>query len=161
MVVSVVIVGFEVKRILVDSGSTVEVLTWEAYQKMRLKEKTLKRASPLYDFTNHPIEVKGCITFPVTLRDDRVVKILSTLASEEEDNLMQCLRANTDAFAWSVVDMPGVDHRVIVHRFNVLPEAKPVKQKRRRFAPQVLKVMRQEVGKLLSTRFIREVEYPD
>lgn len=38
MVVSVGIVGFEVKRILVDSRSMVKVLTWEAYQKMGLKE---------------------------------------------------------------------------------------------------------------------------
>lgn len=31
MVVSVTIIGFEVKRILVDSESVVEVLTWDAY----------------------------------------------------------------------------------------------------------------------------------
>ncbi|KAK5846637.1 hypothetical protein PVK06_002933 [Gossypium arboreum] len=42
----------------------------EAFQKMGLKEKALKKASPLYSFTNHPAEVKGSITLPVTLRDD-------------------------------------------------------------------------------------------
>ncbi|KAK5836784.1 hypothetical protein PVK06_012585 [Gossypium arboreum] len=53
MVVSMVIVGFEVKRILVDNGSAVEVLSWEVFQKMALKEHALSRASPLYDFMNH------------------------------------------------------------------------------------------------------------
>lgn len=55
MVVSVIIVRFEVKRIFVDSGSTVEVLTWETYQKMGSKERALRRASPLYGFANHLI----------------------------------------------------------------------------------------------------------
>ncbi|KAH1057080.1 hypothetical protein J1N35_035145 [Gossypium stocksii] len=36
---------------------------------MGLKEQVLTKASPLYGFTNHPIEVKGSITLPVTLGD--------------------------------------------------------------------------------------------
>lgn len=58
MVVSTTIVGFEVKRIFVNSGSVVEVLTWEAYQKMWLEEQALKKENPLYDFANHLVEVK-------------------------------------------------------------------------------------------------------
>lgn len=38
MVVFATITCFEVKRILVNSVSVVEVLTWEAYQRTRLKE---------------------------------------------------------------------------------------------------------------------------
>ncbi|KAK5802088.1 hypothetical protein PVK06_029670 [Gossypium arboreum] len=55
--------GFEVKRILVDSGSVVDVLSWGAYQKMGLKEQALSKASTfwkqssqgegLYHFANH------------------------------------------------------------------------------------------------------------
>lgn len=61
------IVGLEVKRIILDSGSSVEVLTWEAYQKIGLKEQALKRASLFYGFANRSVKVKGCITLPVTL----------------------------------------------------------------------------------------------
>ncbi|KAH1097159.1 hypothetical protein J1N35_014080 [Gossypium stocksii] len=43
IVVSRNIVGFEVKIILVNSGSVMEVLTLDAYQKMGLKEHALKR----------------------------------------------------------------------------------------------------------------------
>ncbi|KAH1092225.1 hypothetical protein J1N35_019482 [Gossypium stocksii] len=57
MVVTVTIAGFGVRRILVDSGSTVE-------------EQALSKASPPYGFANHPIEVKGSITLPFTLEDD-------------------------------------------------------------------------------------------
>ncbi|KAH1082170.1 hypothetical protein J1N35_021931 [Gossypium stocksii] len=64
MVMLAAITGFEVKRILVDSGSAVEVLTWEVYQKLGLKEQVLKKASLLYNFAN-----QGCITLLVTLGD--------------------------------------------------------------------------------------------
>ncbi|KAH1072011.1 hypothetical protein J1N35_024339 [Gossypium stocksii] len=54
MVVTTTIAEFKVKMILVDSGSVVEVLTWDMYQKMGLKEQALKKVSSLYDFANHP-----------------------------------------------------------------------------------------------------------
>ncbi|KAA3473233.1 Retrovirus-related Pol polyprotein from transposon 17.6 [Gossypium australe] len=57
--------------------------------------------------------------------------------------------------------MPGVDPQVIVQKLNVLSEAKMVKQKKRKFAPQVVEAIRQEEAKLLSAGFIREVNYPD
>ncbi|KAA3471108.1 Transposon Ty3-G Gag-Pol polyprotein [Gossypium australe] len=59
------------------------------------------------------------------------------------------------------MDMPGVDLRVIMYRLNVLSKSKPVKQKKRKFAPHIIEAVRQEVTKFLVTRFIREVEYPD
>ncbi|KAK5812857.1 hypothetical protein PVK06_028300 [Gossypium arboreum] len=61
MVVSTTIAGFKVTRILVDSGSVVDVLIWDVYQKIRSKEQALRMANPLYSFANHPVEVKGCI----------------------------------------------------------------------------------------------------
>lgn len=64
------VMGFKVKRILVDNGSMVEVLSWDAYQKMGLKEQALSKASLLYGFMNHPVEVRGSITLLVTLGDD-------------------------------------------------------------------------------------------
>ncbi|KAH1129317.1 hypothetical protein J1N35_000695 [Gossypium stocksii] len=69
MVVSAIVVDLKVKKILVDSGSIVEVLSWEAYRKMGLKEHPLSKASKLYGFMNNPIEVKGSITLPITLGD--------------------------------------------------------------------------------------------
>ncbi|KAH1039611.1 hypothetical protein J1N35_041354 [Gossypium stocksii] len=53
--------SFDVKRILVESGSTVEVLSWDVYRKIGLKEQALSKASQLYSFETHPIEVTGSI----------------------------------------------------------------------------------------------------
>ena len=57
--------------------------------------------------------------------------------------------------------MGGVDPTVITHRLNVNPSFKPVKQKRRSFAPERQKAINEEVGKLLQAKAIREVEYPE
>ena len=57
--------------------------------------------------------------------------------------------------------MGGIDHIVITHGLNVSPSFKPIKQKRRSFAPERQKAINEEVGKLLQARAIREVEYPE
>ena len=57
--------------------------------------------------------------------------------------------------------MGGVDSTVITHRLNVSPSFKPVKQKRRSFAPKRQKAINEDVGKLLQAKAIREVEYPE
>ena len=57
--------------------------------------------------------------------------------------------------------MGGIDPAVITHKLNTNPSFKPVKQKRRSFAPERQKAINEEVGKLLQAGAIREVEYPE
>ena len=57
--------------------------------------------------------------------------------------------------------MGRIDPTVITHRVNVNPSFKPIKQKRRSFAPERQKAINEEVGKLLQANAIREVEYPE
>ena len=57
--------------------------------------------------------------------------------------------------------MGRINSAVITHKLNVSPSFKPVKQKRRSFAPKRQKAINEEVGKLLQANAIREVEYPE
>ena len=57
--------------------------------------------------------------------------------------------------------MPGIDRKIIQHRFNVSLECKPVLQRRRIFASERNKAITKEVDKLLEAGFIREVFYLD
>ena len=57
--------------------------------------------------------------------------------------------------------MPRISLEMIVHILNVDLDMKPVKQKRRKFAPERVKAVAEEVEKLLRVQFIREVYYPD
>nr|AAV32140.1 putative polyprotein [Oryza sativa Japonica Group] len=58
-------------------------------------------------------------------------------------------------------DMPGVPREVIEHKLMVRPDAKPVKQKLWRFAPDRKQAIREELDKLLKAGFIREVLHPE
>jgi BMFP domain-containing protein YqiC len=71
------------------------------------------------------------------------------------------LRSNSDVFAWNHEDMPGIDPSVIVHRLNVNPGSRPIRQRRRTFAPERNQAIAEEASKLLAARFIREVDYPE
>ena len=51
-------------------------------------------------------------------------------------DLVQFLRKGIDVFAWNHEDMPRIDPSVITHRLNVHPSSKPVRQKKRVFAPE-------------------------
>ena len=64
-------------------------------------------------------------------------------------------------FAWSHEDVLGIPVNIIQHRLNVDPEKKPVQQRRRVFAPEWNKAVMDEVNKLLTANFIREVHYPE
>ncbi|VFQ69588.1 unnamed protein product [Cuscuta campestris] len=55
----------------------------------------------------------------------RVVRIGKGLGAELKSRVISVLRRFRRVFAWSPADMPGLDHKIVVHRLNVLPEAKP------------------------------------
>ena len=57
--------------------------------------------------------------------------------------------------------MPGVPREVIEHRLAVRPDARPVRQKVRRQAPERQAFIREEVARLLEAGFIREVIHPE
>ena len=100
---------------------------------------------------------------PVQIDDnpEHLAYIGSRLAEDLIHPLIHFLKQNKDVFAWKQEDMGGIDPAIITHRLNVSPSFKPVKQKRRSFAPERQKAINEEVGKLLQAGAIREVEYPE
>ena len=100
----------------------------------------------------------------VLLQEDdpeKFTRIGTGIKEKARKDLIQFLRKNIDVFAWSHDDMPGIDPSVITHRLNVYPFLKPVHQKKRVFAPERDKAIKEEVQKLTTAQFIKEVYYPD
>ena len=100
---------------------------------------------------------------PLPLDDnpEHLAYISSKLAEDLRHLLIHFLKHNKDVFAWKQEDMKGIDPAIITHRLNASPSFKPVKKKRRSFALKRQKAINEEVGKLLQTGAIREVEYPE
>ncbi|KAK3042624.1 hypothetical protein RJ639_000876 [Escallonia herrerae] len=60
--------NFDMKRILVDNGSSTEVLFYEAFQKMNIPSGRLQKIdTPLYGFSNHPVVCERIIALPVSV----------------------------------------------------------------------------------------------
>ena len=91
----------------------------------------------------------------------KTTRIGTTLSPEIRTRLIEFLKENLDVFVWSHEDMPGISPKIIQHKLKVDPERKLVQQKRRAFAPKRDQAIVEEVTKLLTTGFIREVYYPD
>nr|ABA97049.1 retrotransposon protein, putative, Ty3-gypsy subclass [Oryza sativa Japonica Group] len=64
-------------------------------------------------------------------------------------------------FACKPSDMPGIPREVIEHSLHVKEDAKPIKQRLRRFAQDRKDAIKEELTKLLAAGFIKEVLHPD
>ena len=71
------------------------------------------------------------------------------------------MRKYIDVFAWNYEDIPGLDPQVVMHRLNINPDTKPVKQQQRRFRPEIMEAIQSEVKELIDSGFIREAQHPD
>ncbi|GFZ15616.1 hypothetical protein Acr_25g0000250 [Actinidia rufa] len=78
----------------------------------------------------------------------------------ERTELIQLLKANIEAFAWTPYEMLGIDPNFIKHELNVQPDFRPVKQRGRRSAPEHVDAVIEEVEKLKEADAIIEVIYP-
>ena len=66
-----------------------------------------------------------------------------------------------DIFAWSHKDLTGVPKELCEHSLHVRHGAKPVKQPLRRFSDEKRKTIWDEIFRLRTSGFIKEVLYPD
>jgi len=57
--------------------------------------------------------------------------------------------------------MPDFDSQIAIHRLNIKPDVKPVKQQQRLFRPDIMEAIETEVHKLIECNFIREEKHPD
>ena len=125
--------------------------TDEQVQTMNIEEKRVMV---------EPIEVLEDISLDER-NPERCTRVGADLEGRIKEDLVQFLRKNIDIFAWSHEDMAGIDPNVITHRLNVCPSSKLVRQKKKVFAPERDNAIKDEVQKLMATKFIQEVYYPD
>ena len=89
----------------------------------------------------------------------RVLKIGFYLDPDIRDALVSFLKANLDVFAWSHVDMVGIDPEVMCHWLNINPNKKGVRQKWRPVSGERAKALKEEVDRLLNVGLIKEEFY--
>ena len=108
--------------------------------------KPLKKVAPFYIHPDYP---------------DCLVMIRIGLSEELWNNLVEFLEKNYDVFACSQGDVLGIDPQVAVLKLFFNPNHPLVCQKRRKFISKCLKVIEEEVAKLIKANVIRETHYLD
>ncbi|KAI5410826.1 hypothetical protein KIW84_056097 [Lathyrus oleraceus] len=94
----------------------------------------------------------------IPLGDDpeRTVKIGKGLPEETREELVACLKENSDLFAWNAAEMPGLDPEIACHKLALDRAAKPIAQRRRKQSPEKAKAAERAVKDLLEANFISE-----
>ncbi|GFS37978.1 hypothetical protein Acr_00g0055000 [Actinidia rufa] len=133
-------------------GDDIEVLRDEVEQ--------LTLADPRETNNTKPFEEVVLISIYLEY-PDRHIMIDTELTDELRFALINFLKKNFDIFAWSQGDVPGIDPEIAMHKLFTNPKHSPVRQKRRKFAPERLKVIEDEVHKLIRANVVREAHYPD
>jgi len=98
-------------------------------------------------------------TSPLELPNGHSINLGTGLNFEERAIITPILTNNTDLFAWSVVDLPGVDPLVASYKLSIYKEARYVSQKKCKLGEERWLAAKVEADKLLNAGFIEEAQY--
>ena len=76
----------------------------------------------------------------------KYTRIGASMEKKTKQDHVQFLKKSINVFAWSHEDIPGIDPSVITHLLNVYPSSKPIRQKKRIFAPERDNAIKEEVS---------------
>jgi len=83
----------------------------------------------------------------------------TSLKLDDQEVISKTLIKNTDLFAWTAADMPGVKPNVITHRLSVYKETRPIAQKKRKLREEKRQAAIEETDKLVQAGFIQKAHY--
>ncbi|XP_058762570.1 uncharacterized protein LOC131635951 [Vicia villosa] len=97
----------------------------------RFTKEELKNGEEPQPRTAHPVRPipNGDFELVPLGNPDMAVKIGKDIPDLPRTQLVACLRANADLFAWSVAKMPGLNAEVACHHLSINPAAKAVVQR--------------------------------
>jgi len=89
------------------------------------------------------------------------ILISKSLSPSEKEDLIQLIREYIDVFAWNYEDMPGLNPQNAMHRLNINPDVKSVKQQQRQFRLEIMEVIESELKMFRDSDFVRKEQHPD
>ncbi|KAL1352493.1 hypothetical protein AAHE18_06G171000 [Arachis hypogaea] len=79
------------------------------------------------------------------------------LPDDFKKEMVEILKEYCNCFAWNYAEMPDLNRELVEHQLTLKANVKPVKQPPRRFAPEVVQKIKEEIERLLKAKFIRTV----
>ena len=94
----------------------------------------------------------------IHLRDGSIKRpayISSKIEPELKVQTIEPLKEFRDCFSWDYNEMLGLSKEMVELKLPIRPDKKPLKQLPRRFAPQIMSKIKEEIERLLKSKFIR------
>ncbi|XP_057755326.1 uncharacterized protein LOC130974464 [Arachis stenosperma] len=123
------------------------------------EQPILAELDPRADFQERPVPNEDLTKVTLTEDPTKFTFIGTSIDNKDKEKLISFLRQNTDLFAWTFEDMPGINPSVITHKLAVSPTARPVSQKKRNLGTEKQLASMAEVNKLIDAQFIREIRF--
>ncbi|KAK2455906.1 hypothetical protein QL285_003321 [Trifolium repens] len=89
----------------------------------------------------------------------RPTYISANISPDLKRKLVLLLKEFSDCFAWDYNEMPGLSREMVELKLPIKAGKKPVKQLPRRFAPDIMSKIKEEIERLLKSKFIRAARY--
>ncbi|XP_075504382.1 uncharacterized protein LOC142541807 [Primulina tabacum] len=180
LVIQARVAKYDVHRVFVDNGSSVNVIFKEALVQMDLHEYQLEAVeTALFGFAGHAVYPEREITLPLTLGSGDLTKtvmtVFTTVDAPSSYNIilgrpaMNEMRAVASTYHQKIKfsvrgqvgeELAGISPKVAEHKLNIIPGSRPVKQKKRHFGPEKDKIIDEQVKEMLKPGHIREVQFP-
>ncbi|XP_024041512.1 uncharacterized protein LOC112098939 [Citrus clementina] len=171
LVIKAMVSSTELRRILVDTGSSVDILFKSALNDMGISDLKLERTNTsLKEFGGGWLTPMRIIELPITVGSklfERTV-MLDFVVVEERSLYQMILRQPFMRISQYVIsthylafEVQRIDRGIACHKLAIKKGVRPVRQKRRCFNQERYKAINAEVEKLLKVGFIREAKYPE
>ena len=102
-------------------------------------------------------------TEAVNLGDEECIKeimISVHLTEAQRKEFLSLLREYIDIFAWSYDDVSGLSIDIVSHKLPINPDCVPIKQKIRKFKPELSLKIKEEVTKQIQSKVVEVTQYP-
>ncbi|KAL0373135.1 UNVERIFIED_CONTAM: hypothetical protein Scaly_0995100, partial [Sesamum calycinum] len=167
MVIRMAIANFIVHKVLVDNGSSVDILFMDVLRKMGIGIASLRPVStPLIGFGGSEVIPLGTIDLSIYLSSKieiwywrSEVRAEGGKKEAEESKKMRMMERIEPVEEHKEIELvPDELEKTTRIGLNVNPQAKPVKQKKRSFEMERNRIIEEEVKKLLKAGYVAETE---
>ncbi|XP_072076510.1 uncharacterized protein [Arachis hypogaea] len=120
---------------------------------------SLAELDPREDTQERPQPADELQKIPLTEKPEQFTYVGQALQGKERSELVKVLQDNSDLFAWTPADMPGIDLSIICHKLATNKASRPIAQKKRNLGADKSKAALEETEKLLKANFIKEIRF--
>ncbi|XP_072089283.1 uncharacterized protein [Arachis hypogaea] len=123
------------------------------------KEHTLAELDPRADFLDRPKPSDDLQKVYFNNDANKFTYVGNSLNASELKAIITFLQEHADLFAWTPLDMPGIDPYIISHRLATNSSIRPVQQKKRKLGEEKKRASLEETQKLINAEFIKEIRF--